>query len=82
MNRFGVGGDQFLCAYNRMDDHPTISLWVYVFHRRLVAMATTDETLSTWLIAEFKAEGEAGSPAPGGGPLSKAEHDGLPIHFD
>jgi hypothetical protein len=42
MNRFRTGGDQFLCAYNRMDDHPTVSVWVYVFHRRLVAMAMTD----------------------------------------
>jgi hypothetical protein len=42
MNRFRVANDQFLCAYNRMDDHPTISAWVYVFHRRVVAMAFTD----------------------------------------
>lgn len=42
MNRFRTGGGQFLCAYNRMDDHPTVSVWVYVFHRRLVALATTD----------------------------------------
>ena len=42
MNCFRRGGDQFMCAYNRMDDYPTVSLWVYVFHRRIVAMAMTD----------------------------------------
>ena len=42
MCKFGTGGDQFLCACKRMDDHPTVSVWVYVFHRRLVAMAMTD----------------------------------------
>jgi hypothetical protein len=42
MCKFGTGGDQFLCACKRMDDHPTVSVWVYVFHRRLIAMAMTD----------------------------------------
>jgi hypothetical protein len=58
MNRLRVGGDQFLYAYNRMDDHPTVSLWVYVFHRRLVAMAMTDVALSEKLIAEAQAQEE------------------------
>lgn len=42
MNRFAVAGDQFMCAYDRMNDYPTISVWVYVFHRRFIAMAMTD----------------------------------------
>jgi hypothetical protein len=58
MNRFRTGGDQFLCAYNRMDDHPTVSIWIYVFHRRLIAMAMTDEELSKWLVPEAVASGE------------------------
>jgi hypothetical protein len=52
MTRFGVGGDQFYCAYNRMDDHPTVSLWVFVFHRRLLAMVMTDVAVSDRLIIE------------------------------
>jgi len=55
MNRSGVGGGQFLYAYNRMDDHPTVSLWVYVFHSRLAAMAITNVPLSDKLIAEAQA---------------------------
>jgi hypothetical protein len=31
MHRLGTGGDQFLCACKRMDDHPTVSVWIYVF---------------------------------------------------
>ena len=50
MNRVRIGGDQFMCAYNRMDDHPTVSIWVYVFHYRLVAMAMTDVVLQDKLI--------------------------------
>ena len=50
MNRVRIGGDQFLCAYSRMDDHPTVSIWVYVFHRRLVAMAMTDIVLQDKLV--------------------------------
>jgi len=63
MNRFGLGGDQFLCAYNRMDDHPTVSIWVYVFHRRLIAMAMTDVLLSDKIVAEAQAQ-EAPSLEP------------------
>jgi hypothetical protein len=57
MNRFRVGGDQFLCAYNRMDDYPTVSIWVYVFHCRIIAMAMTDTILSTELIDKYQAGG-------------------------
>jgi hypothetical protein len=42
MNKVAVARDQFLYAYNRTDDHPTVSVGVYVFHRRLIAMALTD----------------------------------------
>jgi hypothetical protein len=42
MCKFGTGEYQFLCACKRMDEYPTVSVWVYVFHRRLVAMAMTD----------------------------------------
>jgi hypothetical protein len=54
MARWLVGGDQFLYACKRMDDHPTVSVWVYVFHRRLVAMALTDHLLADKLIAEHQ----------------------------
>ena len=56
MNRFSVAGDQFLCAYNRMDDHPTISAWVYIFHRRVVAMALTDIRHPVSVAATFEAD--------------------------
>jgi hypothetical protein len=52
MARFRAGGDQFFFACQRMDEHPTVSVWVYVFHRRLVAMAMTDTTLSDDIIAQ------------------------------
>lgn len=42
MQRLRVANDQFLCAYNRMDEYPTVSAWVYIFHRRVVAMVLTD----------------------------------------
>jgi hypothetical protein len=42
MNRFQIAGDQFFCAYDRMNEHPTISTWVYVFHRHVIGMAFTD----------------------------------------
>jgi hypothetical protein len=51
MNRVGIGGDQFLSAYNRMDHHPTVSIWVCVFHRRVVAMAMIDVVLQDKLIS-------------------------------
>jgi hypothetical protein len=35
-----------------MDDHPTVSLWVFVFHRRLLAMVMTDVAVSDRLIIE------------------------------
>ena len=62
MNCFRIGGDQFLCAYNRMDDYPTVSVWVYVFHRRLVAMATTDVALQDKLTAEAQSGSTKASP--------------------
>jgi len=49
MYKFATGGEQFLCACKRMDDYPTISAWVYVFHRRIVAMAMTDLALQAEL---------------------------------
>jgi hypothetical protein len=58
MGRYGAGGDQFLFACKRMDDHPTVSIWVYVFHRRLIGMAMTDDELSDKLIAETLAQEE------------------------
>jgi hypothetical protein len=56
MNRFAVAGDQFFCAYNRMDDYPTISIWVYAFHRRLIAMALTDVSHPVSIAAESEAD--------------------------
>jgi hypothetical protein len=58
MGRYNAGGDQFLYACKRMDDHPTVSIWVYSFHRRLVAMAMTDDDLSKRLIAEVLTQEE------------------------
>jgi len=55
MGRYRVGGDQFFWACQRMDDHPTVSVWVYVFHRRLIAMAMTDTLLSEKLIDAHQA---------------------------
>ncbi len=55
MARRSVGGDQFFFACKRMDEHPTVSVWVYIFHRRLVAMAMTDVALRDKIIAEFQA---------------------------
>lgn len=49
-----VGGDQFFYAYKRMDEHPTVSVWVFVFHRRLVGMALTDISLADRIEAELK----------------------------
>jgi hypothetical protein len=49
MHRFAIGRHQFLCACKRMDDYPTISVWIYVFHRRVVAMAMTDLALQAEL---------------------------------
>jgi hypothetical protein len=52
MGRGSTGGDQFFYACARMDEYPTVSIWVYVFHRRLVAMAMTDTALRDALISE------------------------------
>jgi hypothetical protein len=52
MARWKVGGDQFFYACKRMDEHPTVSVWVYVFHRRLVGMAMTDVVLMDNIIAD------------------------------
>jgi hypothetical protein len=59
MGRRRVGGDQFFYACKRMDEHPTASIWVYVFHRRLVAMVMTDVSLMDDLIAEETGGNEA-----------------------
>ena len=53
MNRFVIAGSQFCCAYDRMGDYPTISVWVYVFHNRIVAMAMTDLALQAELDAKL-----------------------------
>lgn len=58
MGRYNTGMGQFLYACKRMDDHPSVSIWVYVFHSRLVAMAMTDEELSERLVAEALAQEE------------------------
>lgn len=55
MGRYSVGGDQFFWACQRMDDHPSVSVWVYVFHRRLIAMAMTDGALSDKLVQTYQA---------------------------
>jgi hypothetical protein len=59
MGKYRTGGYQFVFACQRMDDHPTVSIWVYVFHQRLIAMAMTDDELSDRIIAEAIARGEA-----------------------
>jgi hypothetical protein len=56
MGKYQAGGTQFLFACKRMDDHPTVSIWVYVFHWRLIAMAMTNEELSEKLVAEALAQ--------------------------
>jgi hypothetical protein len=38
-----VGDGQFLYAFQRYEPRPTCSTWVFVFHRRLLAGATTDD---------------------------------------
>jgi hypothetical protein len=47
-----------------MDEHPTVSVWVYVSHRRLVAMVMTDVVLSDNIIAEPPAKGSAAADFP------------------
>lgn len=59
MGKYHTGGYQFVFACQRMDEHPTVSIWVYVFHRRLIAMAMTDDGLSDRIITEAGARGEA-----------------------
>jgi hypothetical protein len=53
MHKFATGGDQFFCACKRMDDYPTISVWIYIVHRRVVAMAMTDLALQAELDTEL-----------------------------
>ena len=53
MARAIVGGDQFFYAYKRMDEHPTISVWIFVFHRRIVGMALTDVELADRLESQL-----------------------------
>jgi hypothetical protein len=38
-----VGGGQFQYAFQRYEPRPTCSTWIFVFHRRLIAGATTDD---------------------------------------
>jgi len=54
MARAIIGKDQFLYACKRMDEHPSVSVWLYIFHRRLVAMAMTDRALADKIIAEYE----------------------------
>lgn len=45
MARHSVGDGQFFFFYQRMDLYPTISVWILIFHRQMVAMALTDMAL-------------------------------------
>jgi hypothetical protein len=49
MARESVADGQFQYAYSRMDLYPSISCWVFVFHRRVITMAITDRALSDML---------------------------------
>lgn len=55
MARAIVGVDQFFYAYKRMDEHPTVSVWIYLFHRRIAGMAITDVKLADEIDAKHKA---------------------------
>lgn len=41
-----IGKDQFVFAFDRMQELPTVSVWVFVFHKRVVTMSITDEQLA------------------------------------
>lgn len=43
--RRSVGGGQFLYGFQRFEPQPTVSTWLFVFHRRVFAGATTDVAL-------------------------------------
>lgn len=42
INKRRVGEGQFLFGYIRLEDRPTASIWIYVFHKRVFAAAITD----------------------------------------
>lgn len=54
MARHSVGDGQFFFFYQRMDAHPTISAWILIFHRQMVAMALTDVELGSRLSREAR----------------------------
>jgi hypothetical protein len=56
MARAAIGGDQFYYACKRMDEHPTVSIWLYAFHRRLITIAMTDTVLSDKIVAEYNTQ--------------------------
>lgn len=41
-NRRRVAGDQFWYAFDRIDESPTVTAWLFAFHRKLFAWALTD----------------------------------------
>lgn len=49
-----VGGDQFLYGFNRYEPRPTCSTWIFIFHRRLFAGSTTDDTWQREMRAKMK----------------------------
>ena len=49
MARTSVADGQFLFLHQQVTPHPTISAWLYVFHRRMVGMAVTDPVLADQL---------------------------------
>lgn len=46
MTSHSVGDGQFFFFHLRMEAHPTISVWILIFHRQMVAMALTDMALA------------------------------------
>lgn len=52
MARHSVGDGQFFFFYQKMETHPTISAWILIFHRQMVAMALTDAELGSRLSEE------------------------------
>jgi hypothetical protein len=46
MYRRSIAGGQFCYAVQNTPEHPTVSLWVLLFHDRLLAMAVTDRALA------------------------------------
>jgi hypothetical protein len=46
LNCCRIGGEQFFYAYNRMETHPTVSAWVYLFHQSLLGIVLTGRARS------------------------------------